>query len=26
LLKQRDDARTHVDAILTRLKNYEILS
>jgi cell division protein ZapB len=26
LLKQRDDARGHVDAILTRLKNYEVLS
>lgn len=26
LLKQRDEARAHVDSILTRLKNYEVLS
>ena len=26
LLKQRDQARKHIDAILTRLKNYEVLS
>ena len=26
LLKQRDEARTHIDAVLTRLKNYEVLS
>mgnify|MGYP001999603946 CR=1 FL=1 len=26
LLKQRDDARTQIDAVLGRLKNYEVLS
>lgn len=26
LLKQRDEARHHIDAVLTRLKNYEVLS
>jgi len=26
LLKQRDQARANIDAILTRLKNYEVLS
>ena len=26
LLKQRDEARHHIDAVLGRLKNYEVLS
>jgi hypothetical protein len=26
LLKQRDEARQHIDAVLGRLKNYEVLS
>jgi cell division protein ZapB len=26
LLKQRDEARAQIDAILSRLKNYEVLS